>query len=130
MVSGRRLPIGRPRASRPRSGDLAPRRRRGCSVTSCRPRAHAAIARGPSWPWRLGKIGKGAADGIGLSAAQVQGRNAVELASERSCTLTRSCGVLFDLAQIRHEISGCIGPARKWRGHGPRRPVRAYGVRY
>ena len=45
-VSGRRLPIGRPRASRPRSGDLAPRRRRGCSVTSCRPRAHAAIACG------------------------------------------------------------------------------------
>ena len=46
MVSGRRRPIGRRRASRPRSGDLAPRRRRGCSVTSCRPRAHAAIARG------------------------------------------------------------------------------------
>ena len=46
MVSGRRRPIGRPRVSRPRSGDLAPRRRRGCSVTSCRPRAHAAIARG------------------------------------------------------------------------------------
>jgi hypothetical protein len=46
MGSGRRLPTGRPRASRPRSGDLAPRRRRGCSVTSCRPRAHTAIARG------------------------------------------------------------------------------------
>jgi hypothetical protein len=46
MVSGRRRPIGRPRASRPRSGDLAPRRRRGCSVTSCRPRAYVAIARG------------------------------------------------------------------------------------
>jgi hypothetical protein len=53
---------------------------------------------------RQGKIGKGAADGIGLSAAQVQGRNAAELASERSCALTRSCGDPFDLAQIRHEI--------------------------
>jgi NAD/NADP transhydrogenase alpha subunit len=51
------------------------------------------------------QIGKGAADGIGLSAAQVQGRNAPELASERSCALTRSCGVLFDLAQIRQLVA-------------------------
>ena len=51
MVSGRRRPIGQRRASRPRSGDLAPRRHRGCSVTSCRACAHAAIAR-PVWPWR------------------------------------------------------------------------------
>ena len=52
----------------------------------------------------LGKIGKGAADGIGLSAAQVQGRNAVQLASVRSRALPRFCGDPFDLAQIRHEI--------------------------
>ena len=67
MVSGRRRPIGRPRASRPRSGDLAPRRRRGCSVTSCRPRAHAAIARG-----RHGHGGKAKSERGPLTASACQ----------------------------------------------------------
>ena len=113
MGSGRRLPIGRPRASRPRSGDLAPRRRRGCSVTSCRPRAHAAIARG-----RHGHGGKAKSERGPLTASACQRPRSKggTPSSLPQCAPARFRDLAVILSILRRYVtrSGrCAGPARK-----------------